>query len=78
MITGIELSCGPYDGKIANIKTPIPFVLVIEGYAYYRVGDADKPNEEGNKSISGSPVYECVRDQRKLKASDVLDLSEEI
>lgn len=57
MITGIELSCGPFDGKIANIKTPLPFVLIINGaYAYYRIEETS--------------TYECVHDQQLLELEE--------
>lgn len=58
MITGIELSCGYYDGKIANIKTPLPFVLIINGQAYYRIEE--------------TTIYECVHNQRVLQPSELI------
>lgn len=58
MITGIELSCGRYDGVIVNIKTPLPFVLIVNGQAYYRIEE--------------TAVYECVHSQRELQPSELI------
>ena len=64
MITGIELSCGPFDGRKINIELPLPFALIVDGYVYYRL-DADEPKE-----IEESSVYECVRSQRVVTLSE--------
>lgn len=58
MVTGITLMYGPYDGYIANIETPLPFVLIIDGDVYYQ----DDENES---------LYKQVEKQRTIKASSL-------
>lgn len=58
MVTGIELMYGPHDGCIANIETPLPFVLIIDGEVYYQ--DDEKES-----------LYKQVERQRTIKASSL-------